>query len=274
MESNLLMEYLPLLLSLMATGVVGGLLAGLLGVGGGIVIVPVLYFVFQGLGMGNIEAMSLATGTSLATIIPTSISSIRAHNSKGNVDWSLIQKWWFWLLFGVVLGGYLISIYKSSVFIVLFALIAGFVSLRMLFSKNASVTNLPGLVMQRTVASVIGFLSVMIGIGGGTLGVPVLSKFNFVTHRAVGTAAVFGLIIALPGAGLMLVLGSVPENSPIGTYGAVNLPSLLAIIPLTILFAPIGVKLGQKLNAVTLKKVFAVVLLITSVRMFTQALGV
>ena len=267
-------EYLPMLLSLMATGVLAGLLAGLLGVGGGIVIVPVLFFVFQSLGMGTIEAMSLATGTSLATIIPTSMSSIRSHHSKGNVDWDLIQKWWPWILVGVIVGGLLISEFKSTLFILLFALIAGFVSLRMLIGSKASALEMPRMLIQRVVASVIGFLSVMVGIGGGTLGVPILTKFNFVTHRAVGTAAAFGLIIALPGAILMFSLGTTPENSPFGTYGAINLPSLLAIIPLTVLFAPIGANLAQKLNAVTLKKVFAVVLLITSIRMFTQALGV
>ena len=268
------MDYLPLLLSLMATGVLAGLLAGLLGVGGGIVIVPVLYFVFQGMGMGSIEAMSLATGTSLATIIPTSISSIRSHHRKGNVDWGLIQRWWLWLLLGVIAGGALISGFKSTLFILLFALIAGFVSLRMLLATKASLLDMPSLLVQRIVASIIGFLSVMVGIGGGTLGVPILSKFSFVTHRAVGTAAAFGLIIALPGAIMMFLLGTTPENSPFGTYGAINIPSLLAIIPLTVLFAPVGVSLAQKLNAATLKKVFAVVLLITSIRMFTQALGV
>lgn len=273
MELNV-MEYLPLLLSLMGTGVLAGLLAGLLGVGGGIVIVPVLYFVFQGMGMGSIEAMSLATGTSLATIIPTSMSSIRSHHRKGNVDWDLIKRWWLWLLLGVVAGGALISGFKSALFILLFALIAGFVSLRMLLSSTAATLEMPSRLIQRMVASVIGFLSVMIGIGGGTLGVPILSKFNFVTHRAVGTAAAFGLVIALPGAIMMFLMGSAPANSPVGTYGAINVPSLLAIIPLTVLFAPVGVNLAQKLNAVTLKKVFAVVLLITSIRMFTQALGV
>jgi len=269
-----IMEYLPLLLSLMATGVVAGLLAGLLGLGGGIVIVPVLYFVYQGLGMGNIEAMSLATGTSLATIVPTSISSIRSHHGKGNVDWVLIQRWWPWLLLGVFIGATLIAEYKSSLFILLFAVIAGFVSIRMLVKSSSTALEMPKKMVQRGVASVIGFLSVMVGIGGGTLGVPVLSKFNFVTHRAVGTAAVFGFIIALPGSLMMLVMGTAPEGSPFGTLGAINIPSLLAIIPLTILFAPLGVRLGQKLNAATLKKVFAVVLLITSIRMFTQALGV
>lgn len=273
MEFNFI-EHLPLLLSLMTTGVVAGILAGLLGVGGGIVIVPVLYFVFQGFGLGNVEAMSLATGTSLATIVPTSISSILSHHKKGNVDWDLIKKWVPWLLAGVIVGGLLISKFHSPIFILLFSLVAGMSAVRMFMSSKADALLLPRMFIQRIVASVIGFLSVMVGIGGGTLGVPVLSKFNFAAHRAVGTAAVFGLIIAFPGAIMMFVLGSAPESGLFGTYGAVSLPSLLAIVPLTVLFAPVGVNLAQKLDAKTLKKVFAVVLLITSIRMFAQALGV
>lgn len=270
-----MIEYLPLFLSLVGTGILAGILAGLLGVGGGIVIVPVLYFVFQYLGMDSIAAMSLATGTSLATIVPTSISSIRSHNRKGNVEWSLIQRWWMWILLGVLLGAMLISQFKSMLFVLLFSLIAAAVAIRMLFHKaKDGGETLPGRFLQRLVAGSIGFFSVMIGIGGGTIGVPVLTKFNFIAQKAVGTAAVFGLIIALPGALIMLAVGVTPEQSPVGTYGLVNVPSLLTIVPLTVLFAPIGVQIAHKLDASTLKKVFAVVLLVTSARMFTQAIGV
>lgn len=270
-----MIEYLPLFLSLVATGILAGILAGLLGVGGGIVIVPVLYFVFQYLGMDSIEAMSLATGTSLATIVPTSISSIRSHNHRGNVDWSLIKSWWFWIFIGVLLGAALIAQFKSMLFVLLFSIIAALVALRMLFHKTqAGGEKLTSKFIQKWIASSIGFFSVMIGIGGGTIGVPILTKFNFVAQKAVGTAAVFGFIIALPGALMMLMVGVTPLHSPVGTYGLVNIPSFLTIVPLTVIFAPVGVKIAQKLDASTLKKVFAVVLLITSARMFSQAIGV
>ena len=267
-------NYWPFLLSLMGTGMVAGLLAGLLGVGGGIVIVPVLYFIFQNIGMTPADAMSLATGTSLATIIPTSISSIRAHHKKGNVDWKITQAWLIFMLFGVFLGSVLVSQVQSPIFIGLFALIAISVAVRMFWHQTQANAGLPSLGIQRASATALGGLSVMAGIGGGTIGVPVLSKFGLVTHRAVGTAAAFGLIIALPGALVMFALGQTPPNAPLGSFGLVNLPSFLAIVPLTVMFAPLGVKLGQKLPAQTLKKVFAIVLGITGVRMLLQALGV
>ncbi|WP_038070689.1 sulfite exporter TauE/SafE family protein [Hydrogenovibrio kuenenii] len=269
-----MVEYSELFLALVITGAASGILAGLLGVGGGIVIVPVLYFVFQSLGMGSVEAMSLATGTSLATIVPTSISSIRAHNLRGNVDWNLIRQWWLWICLGVILGAALTSKINSALFVMLFALIAGGVSVKMLLNKKQSgQVKLPSPKTQKIIASLLGFLPVMIGIGGGTLGVPTLSKFNFVMHRAVGTASAFGLIIALPGSLIMLFLGTTPVGSPVGTYGFVNFPSFLTIVPLTVLFAPVGVRLAQKLNATALKKVFAVMLFLVSIKMFLQSVG-
>lgn len=258
---------------LVGTGIIAGLLAGLLGVGGGIVIVPVLYFVFQSFDMGAAEAMSLAVGTSLATIVPTSISSIRAHHQKGNVDWSLVIRWIPGMVIGVLAGASLVSVYQSKVFVFLFALIAVFVALRMFFNSKMAEVAMPGLFVQRAISAFIGFFSVMIGIGGGTLGVPVLTKLGLVAHKAVGTAAVFGLVIALPGVLLMLVLSQTPAGSPMESIGNVNIPSFLCIIPLTILFAPVGVKLAHKLNPATLKKVFAVVLFITSIRMLVQVMG-
>lgn len=260
-------EILSMLPLLLGAGVLAGLLAGLLGVGGGIVLVPVLFFIFQHLGMEPHYAMALATGTSLAAIVPTSMSSIRAHHAKQNIEWSLIQNWVLWILFGVLIGATLLAQFQSVWFVVLFALIAFWVSLRMFFAPKTMVGEMPKQPIQRLVASVIGSLSVMIGIGGGTLGVPILSKFGFETHKAVGSSAVFGLIIALPGALMMLAFAPTPIGSPEGAWGAIHWPSLLVIVPLTVLFAPLGVKLGKRLNAVTLKKVFAVVLFFTSLRM-------
>lgn len=270
-----MIEYVQLFLALVMTGAVSGVLAGLLGVGGGIVIVPVLYFVFQSLGMDSVGAMSLATGTSLATIVPTSMSSIRSHNHRKNIDWNLIRAWWLWIFLGVILGALAASKINSTLFVMLFSLISGGVSIRMLLNTHQEGrAKLPSVKIQKAVASLLGFLSVMIGIGGGTLGVPTLSKFNFVMHRAVGTASVFGLIIALPGSIIMLLLGTIPADSPVGTYGFVNLPSFLVIVPLTVLFAPVGVWLAHKLNATTLKKVFSVMLLLVSIKMFLQSIGI
>jgi len=268
-------ELWPVLLALLVTGVFAGLLAGLLGVGGGIVIVPVLYFVFQGLGVDAASAMVVATGTSLATIIPTSISSIKAHHGKGNVDWALLKLWSPFMIFGVLVGSFLVTTVNGHFFSTLFGVIAVLVALNMIFRAKAKplVEQMPGMAGQGVMASLIGFFSVMVGIGGGTLGVPTLTACNFPAHRAVGTAAAFGFLIALPGAVMMLIKGVTPADAPFGTFGLVNVPGLIAIVPLTVIFAPIGASLGAKLDGVLLKKIFAVVLGITGVRMLIQVIS-
>ena len=125
--------------------------------------------------------------------------------------------------------------------------------------------------IQRMIAVGIGGLSVMLGVGGGTLSVSILHKLGHPMHKAIGTSAAFGLMIALPGSLIMLMIAQTPVNSPVGTYGAVHWLSLFFVVPVTVLFAPIGVKLGKRLNPKRLNQIFAIVLLITSLRMLSQA---
>ncbi len=265
----------PIGVALIATGMFAGILAGLLGVGGGIVIVPVLYFLLQGFGVSAASAMAIATATSLATIVPTAISSIRAHHRKGNVDVELL-KFWGGIILVAAIGGSLLASSVSGNFLTwMFGIIALLVSLNMLFRSGAPAlfNQLPGKFGQAMMATSVGGLSVMIGIGGGTIGVPLLTSFNVAAHRAVGTAAAFGLLIALPGVLTLLVVGETPIDAPIGTWGLVNIPAFLFIIPLTILFAPVGAKIGAKLNPQQLKKAFAIVLFFTGARMLIQVVG-
>ncbi|PKH92598.1 MULTISPECIES: sulfite exporter TauE/SafE family protein [unclassified Pseudoalteromonas] len=265
----------PIVTALIATGIFAGILAGLFGVGGGIVIVPVLYFLLQGFGVSPESAMMIATATSLATIVPTSLSSIRSHHSKGNIDLALIKYWAPFILVMAVVGSIIAHTVRGNALVLMFACIAILVSLNMLFRAGAPalVKQLPGKFGQGVMASIVGGLSVMIGIGGGTIGVPMLNAFNVRAHVAVGTAAVFGLLIALPGVITLLSIGTTPTDAPLGTWGLVNLPAFFLIIPLTILFAPIGVKIGSKLDQKQLKRAFAVVLMITGIRMLIQTLG-
>jgi uncharacterized membrane protein YfcA len=264
--------HIPTILAMVATGAFAGVLAGLLGVGGGIVIVPVLFFLFQGFGVSPESAMVIATATSLATIVPTSISSIRSHNRKGNVDFALIKRWAGFILIGVLVGSWLVTRVDGKLLTVLFGVIATLAALNMLLrtGKTALYDQLPGKVGQTAMGTSIGFFSSMVGIGGGTLTVPMLTLYNYPAHKAVGTAAAIGLIISLPGALTMLILGTTPADAPVGTYGLVNLIGFVCIVPLTVLFAPVGATLANKLDATKLKKVFAVVLLITGLRMLLQ----
>ena len=259
-------------LALVATGIFAGILAGLLGVGGGIVIVPVLFFLFQSFGVSPESAMLVATATSLATIVPTSISSIRSHHHKGNVDFELLKRWALFIFIGVLAGSWLVTRVEGTLLTLLFGVIATLSALNMLLRTNkpALFQKLPNSAGQSLMATLVGFFSAMVGIGGGTISVPLLSIYNYPTHKAVGTAAAIGLIISLPGALTMLAIGTTPADAPVGTFGLVNVIAFACIVPLTVLFAPVGATLAAKLDAGKLKKIFAVVLLITGVRMLGQ----
>lgn len=271
---NEVAQVLPVISALLATGVVAGLLAGLLGVGGGIVIVPVLYYLFQNFGVSAVSAMVIATATSLATIVPTSISSIRAHSKNDNVDWMLLRWLGPFIVFGVIAGSLMVTRVGGAWLTALFGVIATLSAFNMLFRASAKplAQSLPSKSGQGVIGTSIGCLSVMVGIGGGTLTVPTLTAFNYPTHRAVGTASAVGLLIALPGVVTMLLTGSAPVDAPLGNLGLVNWLGFLFIVPLTVFFSPIGARLGRKLDGVKLKKVFALVLAFTGLRMLLQVL--
>lgn len=260
------------ILALIATGVFAGILAGLLGVGGGIVIVPVLFFLFQSFGVSPESAMLVATATSLATIVPTSISSIRAHNKKSNVDFDLLKRWAVFILIGVLVGSYTVTRIDGTILTLLFGVIATLSALNMLFRTGSSALyqQLPNKTGQTIMGTCIGFFSTMVGIGGGTISVPLLTLYNYPAHKAVGTAAAIGLIISLPAALTMFIFGSTPVDAPTGTFGLVNVIALACIVPLTVLFAPVGALLAAKLDAAKLKKIFAIVLIFTGLRMLAQ----
>jgi uncharacterized membrane protein YfcA len=267
-------EWLPIVLALIATGIVAGLVAGLLGVGGGIVVVPVLFFVFQLLGISAGSAMLVAVATSLLTIVATSLSSVRSHYRRGNVLIPILQLWAPFIVLGVVAGVTIATSVGGVVAIMVFGLTAIAVALNMLLRANAkpAASQLPGKSLQALFASAIGAVSSIMGIGGGSLGVPILTAFNTPVHKAVGTSAVFGFIIALPSAVLFL-LADTPADAPRGTVGLVNLFGFVLIAPLSMLMAPVGVSLGARLNAVRLKQLFALFLLVSGARMVYQALA-
>ena len=259
------------LLAMSATGAFAGILAGLLGVGGGIVIVPVLFFLFQSDGVSPASAIVIATATSLATIVPTSISSIRAHHAKGNVDFQLLRRWAPFILLGVLLGSWLVTWINGTWVIALFGIIATLSALSSLSRPDSPLyEKLPDSRGQSVMAGAVGFFSVLVGIGGGTLSVPLLTLHSYPVHKAVGTAAAIGLIIALPGALTMLALGSAPADAPPGNLGLVNLIGFACIVPLTVLCVPVGAALASKLAAAKLKKIFDIVLLLTGLRMLAQ----
>jgi uncharacterized membrane protein YfcA len=259
-----------LILSLAATGVIGGILAGLLGVGGGIVIVPVLYNVLPFFGIEDDVRMHIAVGTSLATIIPTSISSARSHYKKGAIDVALLKSWGPWIFAGVIGGTAVASVADATVLTSVFAVLALIVAANMTFRPdNLHVSSsLPRAPFKQLIAVFIGWFSAMMGIGGGTFSVPILTLFNYPIRKAVGTAAAIGLIIAVPGTIGFLISGLDVAGLPVGNIGYVNILGFLVIVPMTVLCAPIGAKIAHTINTGLLKKTFAFFLFITSLRMF------
>ena len=254
------------------TGIGAGILAGLLGVGGGIVIVPALYFA---LTLADTEpglAMQLAVGTSLATIIFTSLSSARAHHKRGAIDTNLLKLWAPSILVGVVIGSIVGGLINGLVLIGVFAVVAALVALDMVFRKIK-----PGAAersFSRPVWAFFGVLagaiSAMMGIGGGTVCVPLLNFLGYDIRRAVGTSAAIGFIIGVPGAITYALTGLGAEDLPPFSLGYVNLLAVLIIIPLTTSFAGVGVRIAHSIPQRALRLSFGLFLALTSIRMFVD----
>lgn len=259
----------PLAAAMLATGVVAGILAGLLGVGGGIVIVPVLFNLFDLIGIDPSVRMHLAVGTSLATIIPTSISSARAHHKRGSVDVDLLKSWGITIFIGVLAGTAVASVVEGDVLTGVFGVLALAVAYNMAFKKDGwSITDhLPTGIVKHLIALFIGGFSAMMGIGGGTFSVPVLSACNYPIRKAVGTASAIGLIIAIPGASGFILSGLEVDNLPFASVGYVNLIGFACIVPTTILSAPFGAKIAHTISTGGLRKAFALFLFLTALRM-------
>ncbi|MGN8158684.1 sulfite exporter TauE/SafE family protein [Salinisphaera sp. SWV1] len=261
--------------ALLATGLVAGLMAGLLGVGGGIVIVPVLYNLFAWLGIDSGVRMHVAVATSLATIIPTSIVSARAHYQHGSLDPGLLRSLAPGVVAGVFVGTALAGWVSGAVLTGVFAVVALIVARNMALrvSSAALAEGLPGKPARWALGAVIGGFSSLMGIGGGTLSVPLLSLFDVPMRRAVGTAAAIGLIISVPGALGMVISGLGAPHRPPGSLGYVNLIGFALIVPVTVLMAPVGARLAHSVNPLRLRQVFALFLLLTSLRMFVDLFG-
>lgn len=263
-------EFLMLLaLGLVFTGAVAGVLAGLLGVGGGIVIVPVLVIMFDILNISDSIAMHLAVATSLATIIPTSFSSARAHRKKGNVDTDLIKAWAPVIFIGAAIGGVLSKFLDSSFLTMVFGFVALAVAINMVLPKKIVLgETLPqGIIGRGAMPSSIGLFSSLMGIGGGTLSVPALTAFSFPVHRAVGTAAAFGLVIAIPAVLGFIWAGLGTEGRPPLSLGYVNIPAAILIFSVSFFTAPLGSKLAHSLNPQRLRLAFALFLFLSAARM-------
>jgi uncharacterized membrane protein YfcA len=260
-----LLEFLPLAGVLILTGCIAGVLAGLLGVGGGIIVVPVLFTMLGAIDVDPAVRMHVAVGTSLASIVITSVISARSHHRRGAVDVDLLSRWGVWILLGSIGGTAVAGAVDGPVLSAVFGIVALAVATYMATTSPdfRLRDSLPGGVA----GFAIGGLSSMMGIGGGTLCVPYFNAFGFPVHRAVGTAAAIGLVIAVPATIGFVATGWGIPALPHASVGHVNLLGLVLIAPFTSLTAPLGVRLAHRLSARTLKRLFALFLFATAVRM-------
>ncbi len=265
----------PMALMLMAIGGFAGVLAGLLGVGGGIVLVPAFFYAFASLGYEGPQLMQVCLATSLATIIVTSIRSVLSHNKKGAVDWEILKTWAPGIAIGAILGMMVASSLRSTTLQGIFGCLAIVIGLYMGFGRSEWRLGqaMPKGILRAVLSPVVGFLSVLMGIGGGSFGVPLMNLYNTPIHRAVATAAGFGVIIAVPSVAGFLLVEIDPATRPPFTVGAVNVPAFLLVIAMTLTTAPLGVKLAHAMDPKPLKRVFAVFLTLVAVNMLRKALG-
>lgn len=268
-------EIVPLVLGIMATGAIAGILSGLLGVGGGIVIVPVLFWVFGWLGFPPGLGMQVAVATSLVTVAFTAVSSAKAHYARGSVALDIFKLWAPFMALGALAGGALAGIVSGRALLVIFGTIALLVAYNLANPRSRVLASeLPtARGAQPAMAGGVGMISAMMGIGSGTLGVPLMTAFSVPVHRAVGTAAALGLVIGVPASLAMIVAGLGVEGRPPFSIGYVNLVAVGLILPLSVACAPLGAKIAHALEPVWIKRAFAVFLCLTSLRMLWSAFG-
>ena len=262
------------LISVMAVAAsISGFMAGLLGVGGGIIMVPALYYAFTVLGYDESTKMHLALGTSLAIIIPTSVMSTRTHMKYEAVDFTLIKSFGLFVAAGVLIGTFLASNLETKKLLLIFSIFSACVGLFFIFFREklgATPRNIPNSI-KSIIGTIIGFVSVPLGIGGGSLSVPFMRLFGYSIRNAIGTSAAIGFLISVVGAASMSLSGNFFDTvtTPL-SLGYVNLPGFLVFVPVTMMMAPLGAKVVHKIDKDLLSKIFGFFLLLISARSFYE----
>ena len=277
MEILNISEIINLLVVLSIAASVAGFMAGLLGVGGGIIMVPALYYAFTVLDFDIATRMHLSVGTSLAIIIPTSIISTKTHMEYDAVDFKLIKSFGIFILFGVIGGTFLAVNLKTPAFVLFFSIMAFIVGLFFIFFREQLLKN-PKMISDsaKNISGVIiGFISVLLGIGGGSLMVPFMRTFGYDIRRSIGTAAGVGFLIAVFGTITMITGGKIVDNinTPY-SLGYVNLLGFLVFVPVTMIMARVGAKAVYKIDKNILSKIFGIFLIIVSIRSFFEYLSI
>ena len=277
MENLNLSEILNLLAVLAVAAAVAGFMAGLLGVGGGIIMVPALYYAFTILDFDILTRMHLSVGTSLAIIIPTSIISTKTHMEYDAVDFKMVKSFGVFILIGVILGTFLAVNLSTPPLVLFFSIFAFMVGLFFVFLREKLVENPKTIsIMIKNISGVIiGFISIPLGIGGGSLMVPFMRTIGYNIRKSIGTAAATGILIAISGTITMIISGKIIDNinTPF-SFGYINLLGFIVFVPVTMVMARFGAKTVYKIDKKLLSKIFGTFLIIVSVRSFIEYLSI
>lgn len=270
-------EIINLLVVLAIAASVAGFMAGLLGVGGGIIIVPALYYAFTVLDFDIVTRMHLSVGTSLAIIIPTSIISTKTHMEYDAVDFKMVKSFGLFILIGVILGTFLAVNLKTPALVLFFSIFAFMVGLFFIFLREKIVEKPKKIseIVKNISGIIIGFISVPLGIGGGSLMVPFMRNCGYDIRKSIGTAAAIGFLIAVSGTITLIISGKIINNitSPY-SYGYFNFLGFIVFVPVTMVMARIGAKAVYRINKKLLSKIFGTFLIIVSVRSFFEYLSI
>ena len=277
MENLNINEIFYLLTVLAIAAAVAGFMAGLLGVGGGIIMVPALYYAFTVLDFDIVTRMHLAVGTSLAIIIPTSIISTLTHREHDAVDFKMVKSFGIFILIGVFFGTFLAINLKTPALVLFFSIFAFMVGLFFIFLREKLVDNPKQIsnLIKNISGILIGFISIPLGIGGGSLMVPFMRTFGYDIRKSIGTAAAVGFLIAVTGTITMITGGKIIDNvnTPF-SLGYINLLGFIVFVPVTMIMARLGAKAVYKIDKKILSKIFGTFLILVSIRSFLEYLSI
>ena len=277
MENLNINEIFYLLTVLAIAAAVAGFMAGLLGVGGGIIMVPALYYAFTVLNFDIVTRMHLAVGTSLAIIIPTSIISTLTHREHDAVDFNMVKSFGIFILIGVFFGTFLAVNLKTPALVLFFSIFAFMVGLFFIFLREKLVDNPKQIsnLVKNISGILIGFISIPLGIGGGSLMVPFMRTFGYDIRKSIGTAAAVGFLIAVTGTITMITGGKIIDNvnTPF-SLGYINLLGFIVFVPVTMIMARLGAKAVYKIDKKILSKIFGTFLILVSIRSFLEYLNI
>ena len=277
MENLNINEIFYLLTVLAIAAAVAGFMAGLLGVGGGIIMVPALYYAFTVLDFDIVTRRHLAVGTSLAIIIPTSIISTLTHREHDAVDFNMVKSFGIFILIGVFFGTFLAVNLKTPALVLFFSIFAFMVGLFFIFLREKLVDNPKQIsnLVKNISGILIGFISIPLGIGGGSLMVPFMRTFGYDIRKSIGTAAAVGFLIAVTGTITMITGGKIIDNvkTPF-SLGYINLLGFIVFVPVTMIMARLGAKAVYKIDKKILSKIFGTFLILVSIRSFLEYLSI